>query len=252
MMRAGFLSVALCAVLAPDAHAQMTWTDKAFVNVTVGAQTGSHTVSTSSTFDLYDEKGTVTSSQKVKGGGLFDVSAGYRVRKNLAAGIGYSRTGSKKEASLTALVPDPRVFDQPRAVSAVTPGLKHTENALNLFAAWMVPVTDKVDVGVSAGPSIFFVSQELPTALSVSEPGPSVAQVTTEKSSKTTAGINLGLDVTYMVTQRWGYGWGVGGLLRYTWGSVDLKNASDNLTVGGFQIGAGLRVRLPEKAPTKK
>jgi hypothetical protein len=240
MMKAGFLSLALCAAVAPNAHAQMTWTDKAFVNVTGGAQAGSHTVATSAQFDLYEEQGTVSSSQKVKGGGLFDLSAGYRVTKNLAAGIGFSATGNKADAAITASVPDPRVFDQPRTVSATAPGLKHSEKAVHFFAAWMMPVTDKIDVGISAGPSIFMVKQDLATALSVTEPGPVVNQITTEKSSKTTAGINIGVDVTYLVSKRWG----VGGLARYTWGSVDLKNATDNLTVGGFQIGAGLRLRF--------
>jgi hypothetical protein len=240
MMKAGFLCLVLCAAVAPSAHAQMTWTDKAFVNITGGAQAGSHTVATSATFDLYDEQGTLSSSQKVGGGGLFDVSGGYKVRKNLAAGIGYSWSGSKGDASITALVPDPVFTDQPRNVSASAADLKHTENTIHLFAAWMVPVTDKIDVGISAGPSIFVVSQDLPTALTVTEPGPTVNQITTEKSSKTTVGINIGFDVAYMLNKRWG----VGGLARYTWGSVDLKNATDKLTVGGFQIGAGLRLRL--------
>jgi hypothetical protein len=43
-----------------------------------------------------------------------------------------------------------------------------------------------------------------------------------------------------MVTPRYG----VGGLARYSRGSIDLDNASDSLKVGGFQIGAGLRVRF--------
>jgi hypothetical protein len=240
MMKAGFLSLALCAAVVPKAHAQMTWTDKAFVNVTVGGQAGSHTVATSATFDLYDEQGTLSSSQKVKGGGLFDVSGGYKVRKNLAAGIGFSRMASKADAAITASVPDPRVFDQLRAVSATAPGMKHSENAIHLFGTYMMPVTDKIDVGFSAGPSIFMVKQTLPTGLTVTEPGPAVSQITTEKSSKTTAGVNIGVDVTYLVSKRWG----VGGLARYTWGSVDLKNATDKLTVGGFQIGAGVRLRF--------
>ncbi len=38
---------------------------------------------------------------------------------------------------------------------------------------------------------------------------------------------------------------GVGGIARYTWGSADLDETSDDsLTLGGFQIGAGLRVRF--------
>ena len=240
MMRAGFVSLALCAAVAPSAHAQMTWTDKAFVNVSFGGQVSNHTLDTSTPFDLYEEAGTLTSSQKIGGGGLFDISGGYKVRRNLVAGIGYSKTGDRSDASLTALVPDPAFTDRPRSVSATAADLKHSENVINFFAAYMIPVTDKIDVGVSAGPSIFMVSQELPSGLTVTEPAPTVNQVTVKKSDKTSVGVNFGIDVAYMLNKRWG----VGGLMRYTFGSADFPNSSDKLSVGGFQIGAGLRMRL--------
>jgi outer membrane protein with beta-barrel domain len=240
MMKAGFLCLALCAAVAPNAHAQMTWTDRGFVNVTLGVQAGSHDLATSTTFDLYDEQATVESSQKVKGGGFFDVSAGYKVRRNLVAGIGYSRSGSKSDAAINALIPDPRLFDQLRAASTSATDLKHSENALHLFAAWMVPVTDKIDVAVSAGPTVFFVTQDLPGALAVTEPGPTISDVAVTQADPTTVGLNIGVDVMYLVGKKWG----VGGLARYTWGSVNLDGASDKLTVGGFQIGGGFRMRF--------
>jgi hypothetical protein len=108
------------------------------------------------------------------------------------------------------------------------------------MGVWMVPVTDKVDVGVSFGPSIFFVGQEIPGAITVTEPGPTVSGVTTQKVDKTGAGINLGVDVTYLLTKRVG----IGGLMRYTWGSVDIDGANDSMSVGGFQIGVGGRLRF--------
>jgi hypothetical protein len=239
-MKAGLLCLAMCAAVAPNAQAQMTWTDQIFVNVSGGYQAGSHTLTTNTPFDLYDEQGTVTSSQKVSGGGLFDVSAGYKVWRNLAAGIGYSHTGGSSDANVTALVPDPLVFNQLRTVTASATDLKHSENVIHLTATWMVPVTDKIDVGVSAGPSIFSVKQDLPSAVTVAEPGPTVSTVTIDNVSKTSVGINLGVDVTYLVRK----GMGVGGLARYTRASSDLKGASENLAVGGFQIGGGLRLRF--------
>ncbi len=240
MMKAVVLCLALGAVVAPNAQAQMTWTDQGFVNVTGGAQAGTHALDTSTSFDLYGEKAAVASGQQVKGGGFFDVTAGYKVWRNLAAAIGYSHAGSSSDATITASIPDPRFFDRPRSVTASATGLKHSENVVNLMAVWMVPVTDKVDVGVSAGPSIFSVTQGLPTNVSIVEPGPTVSSVATSDVKKTTAGFNAGVDVTYLVTKRVG----VGGLARYTWGSADLSGASAKLTVGGFQIGGGLRLRF--------
>lgn len=240
MMKAVVLCLAMGVVAVPGAQAQMTWTDQGFVNVTGGAQAGTHALDTSTSFNLYDEKATVASGQQVKGGGFFDVTAGYKVWRNLAAAIGYSHTGSTTDATITANIPDPRVYDKPRSITAAATGLKHSENTINLMGVWMVPVTDKVDVGVSTGPSIFSVTQDLPSNVAVSEPGPAVSSVTTSEVKKTTVGFNAGVDVTYLVTKRVG----VGGLARYTWGSADLSGASAKLTVGGFQIGGGVRLRF--------
>jgi hypothetical protein len=239
-MKAGLLCLAMCAAMAPKAEAQMTWTDQVFVNISGGYQAGSDTLTTNTPFELYDEQGTVSSSQKVSGGGLFDISAGYKVWRNLAAGVGFSHTGGSSDATVTALVPDPLVFNQLRTVTSSATDLKHSENVIHLTATWMVPVTDKIDVGVSAGPAIFRVTQDLPSAVTVTEPGPTVSAVTIDSVTKTSVGIDIGVDVTYLVTKTMG----VGGLARYTRASSDLTGASDSATVGGFQIGGGLRIRF--------
>jgi outer membrane protein with beta-barrel domain len=218
----------------------MQWTDKGYVSISGGIQAGSHSLDTSSTFSLYDENATVSSNQKVKGGGFFDLGGAYRVwGKNLLAGISYSRTSSKSDVAITGAIPDPIVTDSPRTVTTSQSGARHVENAIHLAAIWMMPVADKIDVGVFAGPSIFNINQDAVSNLAVSEPGPTVSAPLT-KVSKTTAGINLGVDVQYMLAKKWG----VGGLARYSWGSANIADGGKKLTVGGFQIGAGARYRF--------
>lgn len=234
------LCVAICAAFAPAAHAQMTWTDQGFVNVSIGVQGGSRTLQANTTFPLYDEEAVVQTSQEVGGGFLFEVSGGWKVWRNLAIGLGFTRTSSQADATVSGQIPDPVFFDQPRPVTASASDLGHSETAVNISAVWMIPVTDKVDVALVGGPTIFSVNQDIPGSLTISEPGPTVSQVTVNSPSESAVGIHLGVDVTYMVTPRFG----VGGLARFTRGSVDLEGASDSLTVGGFQIGAGLRVRF--------
>jgi hypothetical protein len=229
-----------CAMVAPNVHAQMKWTDKGFANVSAGAQAGSHTLATSTSFDLYDEKAQVDSTQKVKGGALFDITGGYRVWRNLAAAIGYSRASSKANASVAASIPDPVFTDRNRAITVSAPNLKHTEQAIHLMGVYMLPVTDKIDVGVSFGPTIFMVKQDIPGTLTIAEPGPTVSALATDSSKKTAVGANFGVDVTYLLTKKIG----IGGLARYTAGSVDLPGATKSLTVGGFQIGVGARYRF--------
>ena len=233
----------VASVLVPaSAVAQMTWTDKGYVSVSVGAQAGSHTLTTAPAFRLYDEDGSLTTSQKVGGGGFFDLSGGYKVWRNMLVAVGVSHSGSSKDIAITAQVPDPADFDRLRSVNAALPGAKHSENAVHFSAVWMVPVTDKIDVGISAGPSIFMVKQTLATGLAISEPGPTVTGVVSAKSNKSAGGVNLGVDVTYLLTKNKKIGAGV--LARYTGGSVKLPDAAKSLTVGGFQFGVGVRYRF--------
>jgi opacity protein-like surface antigen len=245
MIKAGCVSFVLCVVAAAPASAQMTWTDKAFLNVNFGVQEGSHTLDTSSTFGLYGETGTLTTTQPIDGGALFDIGAGYRVWKNLAVGLGYSRVQSDGDVTLEANIPDPNFFDRARGVTGVASNAEHAEHAIHLQGTWVMPVTDKMDVAFSFGPTIFMVSQDIATGISVAEPTPTISSTTITRQDKTTVGINLGADVNYFFRPRIGAGL----LVRYTTGSVDLAPedgslAVDSLSVGGFQVGVGLRVRF--------
>lgn len=240
MTKAGIL--VLCLGAAPQlASAQtMQWTDKGYVGVNGGVQVGSHNLDTNATFSLYDETATVTSSQTIKGGGFFDIGGGYRVwGKNLLAGVTFVHTSSDTNVSINASIPDPVFFDRPRTVTGSQSGAKHSENVVHLNAIWMIPVANKMDVGVFAGPSVFMVKQDAITTLTVTEPSPTVTAPLTEVK-KTTVGFNLGADLQYMVTKKWG----VGGVARYSWGSAKITGGTKNLTVGGFEIGAGARLRF--------
>ena len=108
-----------------------------------------------------------------------------------------------------------------------------------ITGTWMVPLTTKFDVGVAFGPAFFSMTQDFPTSVTVTEPGPTIDQANGE-ISESGVGFHFGVDGTYLVTPRIG----VGALLRYTYGSVDIDGAADNLTVGGFQIGVGVRFRF--------
>jgi hypothetical protein len=240
LKKTAVLCLAFCALAAPRAHAQMKWTDKGFANINIGGQSGSHDVETTTTFVVYDEDAQVTTTQKTGGGFLFDMNGGYKVWNNLVAAVGYTFMSDSTDGAVTASIPHPDVVGQPRIVTATAANLSHSEHAINFMGVWMVPVTDKVDVGISFGPTIFIVKQELPDTIMFTEPAPTVTGITKKDVSKTTGGINMGVDVTYLLNKKMG----VGGILRYTWGSVDLEGAKDSLTVGGFQIGIGGRYRF--------
>ena len=240
LMSVGALAFCVCAAPRPASAQTMQWTDKGYVSVNLGYQAGSHDLNASSTFPLYDETATVASNLKAGSGPLFDIGGAYLVwGKNLLAGVAYSRISSTSDGTAIGSIPDPIVTDSPRAVTLPLSGARHVENAIHLDAIWMMPVAEKIDVGIFAGPTIFNVSHDTIGSLNVTEPGPSVTAPLV-KVSKTTVGINLGADVQYMITKKWG----VGGIARYSFGSARIVEGSDRLSVGGFQIGGGARMRF--------
>ena len=234
------LSLVLTVGFAPAAHAQMKWTDKGFVNVNFGVQAPSQSFTSETNPEIYGEPASIRASQDVAGGGFFDIAGGYKVWSNLVVGLGFTHVGSTADMNVNADIPDLIGFDTPRPITTTIPDAKHSQNSIHLMGTWMVPVTDKVDVGVQFGPTIFLVSQDVPGIPTIQEPGPTITSFPIEKQDKTTVGFHLGVDMAYMVTPRYGAGL----LLRYTWGSADIAGASDSVTVGGLQIGGGLRVRF--------
>ncbi len=240
---AAILALCLCAAPRMVSAQTMQWTDKGYATVNGGAQVGSHNLDSSSTFSLYDETATVTTSQKVKGGGFFDIGGAYRVwGNNLLAGVSFSHTASDSSVTLNASVPDPIVFDKPRTVASSQGGAKHTENVVHLAAIYMIPVAAKLDVGIFGGPSIFAAKQDTVGTLTVSEPGPTVA-APLSRVSKTAVGGNFGVDVQYLLGKVGGKPLGVGVLARYSVAKASFGN-TNKVTLGGFQIGAGARIRF--------
>ena len=185
---------------------QLSWTDKAFASVNFGGQAPSRSLSATTTPDIYGEPASFASTQDVGGGAFFDISGGYKIWQNLAVGIGVTHVGSKADLTVNASIPDPLFFDQPRLVTTSLPNAKHSQTAINLTGTWVMPITDKIDVGYQFGPSIFLVSQDLPGVPTISEPGPTIASLPVDSVDKTTIGIHFGVDVTYMITPRYGVG----------------------------------------------
>lgn len=239
IMLATGVAFSLSTAQSSDAQ-QLTWTDNAFVTVNFGGQAPSRTLNTTTSPDIYGEPASFVTSQDVGGGAFFDIAGGYKIWHNLAVGIGVTHVGSKADLAVNASIPDPLVFDQPRLVTTSVADAKHSQTGINLTGTWVMPITDKIDIGYQFGPTIFLVSQDVPGVPTISEPGPTITSLPLASVDKTTVGIHFGVDVSYMITPRYG----VGGIARYTWGSADLTGADASVTLGGFQIGAGVRVRF--------
>lgn len=224
---------------ATPALAQMQWADRAFVNISAGIQTGVPDVTSVQAFTLYEEEGSLTSSLDLKNGLLLDGQVGYRLTRNLAVGAVLTFIQGKSDAEILGSIPDPVFFSSPRAASASATGLTRREIWFAPTAVWMVPITDRIQVSVSGGPAVVQLAQELPTAVAVAEPGPTLSDATVTSLTGTGFGFVVGADARYMVTDRFG----LGALARFASAAVDLGNDTD-VDVGGFQFAGGLRIRF--------
>jgi hypothetical protein len=246
-MKTALLALGLTIASVHEAAAQMQWTDKIFVNVNLGVQVGGPDAGMQTQFVVYDEPASFDGEMNLGSEPIFvDLAGGYRVTSNLAVAFGYVNYNTETDVTGTARIPHPLITDAPRAVNVTAPGVGHNSNIFNFSAVWMWPYTDQIDFAFYAGPSIIAVSQDVVSGLTIApEPGPDysnpmVSSVDVTEQSKTSFGIHFGVDGAYMVNERYGVGAGI----RYVWGSADIEGLTDSLTLGGFQIVGGLRVRF--------
>ena len=250
MMRIVLTLVAILGVAETGVLAQsLPWEDKVFINIGGGVQTGGSDFTSRVSFQIYDETANFDEPHPVGAGGLFDVSGGVRLWRNFGVGVGYTRFSDSTGVTLSGSVPHPLFFNALRPASAQAVGLDRSESAVHFQAIWMIVVSDKIDIALSAGPSVYSVTQDIVNSVTIQE-GPApfdvVAGATTRRGEVGDRGLgyNVGADVTYRVTKRFG-----GGLfLRYAGASLTLPGPSGRAVhssdAGGFQIGIGLRARF--------
>ena len=228
------------ALAAPDAKAQVAPppANVGFLNVNAGAQPQRRILKTSVSFPLHDETATMTTDQGIGNGPVFDIAGGFRVWRALAIGIGFSFFSDTGNSTVVATIPHPLFFGQSKPVNKTASGLEHSERAVHLQAVWFIPVTDKIDVALSVGPSFIRVKQQLVSSATVPV-GTQDVNVVVNTQEETAHGANIGFDGSYLFTRRFGAGL----FIRYAGGSVDVPGAGD-LRVGGLQAGLGARVRF--------
>ena len=167
-----------------------------------------------------------------------DVSAGVRVFRNLAVGVGVTSLSTAGNTAFRSWVPDPVVgnrFEPGDASRAFT----HRQTGYHVQATWVIPVGGAVDIALFGGPSFFELREESAGEVAlfgIADPG--------HDATTTAVGGNAGVDITV----RFGPYVGVGAQIGWTGASalVDLpwRDESQPITLGGVQAGGGLRLRF--------
>lgn len=227
-----------CALaVSSNATAQTQDAPRAFVDINGAAQTQTRSISSSASIPLYGETAVVNTTQAIDSGGLFDISAGYRFLPSLGAAVGVSVFSRKGDGAISASIPSPVVFNRPLAVSASASGLEHKETGTHLMVVYFIPLTNQIDVSVSAGPSFFKLTQGLVSATIPT--GTQSLSVATQNETASATGVNIGASINYLFAARYG----VGVFARYAGATADLPTAGE-LKVGGTHIGGGFRLRF--------
>lgn len=248
-------ALALCVI--PTGAAAQTTTPlggRLIVSINAAGQPGTDNLTSSRSFEAYPglegpgETATVVTEQEIKTGNrLIDFGAAYRVNGPFGVGVAFTSFSTARGATMQGSLPHPLLFNQHRAFTLSIPELEHKQRAVHLQAVAFIPFIENVDFMVSAGPTFFTVTQGFATFSDFSEVGLPFTDVnithTVSTRKESTVGFNVGADAMYSITRMIG----LGGMVRYTRGTVDF-NIADGQTVslkaGNVQAGAGLRIRF--------
>ena len=92
------------------ARAQDELVPTGFINIDAGAQPQRQTITATNSFPLYDETATVTVTQRIRNGAVYDVSGGMRIAHNLAAGVGFSQFGRDRHRDRHRVDSEPEIL----------------------------------------------------------------------------------------------------------------------------------------------
>ena len=153
------------------AGAQSLVSERVFISVNGLFQVTSNDFDDSETIRVNDENGSIDTDYDEGGGFAFDVSGGVVVWRNLAVGAGLTRYSTSTPTTITAQIPHPFFFNQPRTLAGEFEG-DRSELAVHIQAKWLVPVNDKFVVAIFGGPSFFQVEQTIVTDFDYTESYP--------------------------------------------------------------------------------
>jgi hypothetical protein len=170
-----------------------------------------------------------------------------RLVGGFGVGVAVSSATSKKDADVSAAIPNPFFFKMPRTIAGIAPDQQRSELVTHVHGIYTLHPARRVDLALSAGPSFFHVRQDVVTDVSFVDTYPFDAPVFTAATSlRVTAtdavGFNAGADVGMKLARHAG----LGASVRFSKASVSLTMPNSTNTVsmdvGGTQLAGGVRV----------
>jgi hypothetical protein len=219
------------------------WPEKFWVSVSGGVEPAPGGFTDTFRLPLYTEQEQVAVDYRGRTGALVAAGGGCRVWKRLALGIGVTHYSGRAPAGVDARLPHPFFDNQFREVSGTVDATR-SETGAHFLIGWMVPLTDRLRLILTAGPSAIGVRQTLVTDVRFAETFPfDTAEFTgaeTRNATNTAIGFNAGADVFWMFTRRLG----AGALVQFSHARAKTRAGDHSVSVdaGGAQAAAGLRI----------
>ena len=173
----------------------------------------------------------------------------------MAVGVGITAVNRSTTTTVTGSLPNPLYLNRPISLSGGFDA-KNSQVGIHLQVAWVVPMPPKMQLVLFGGPSIFSVTQTIVESQGIGlssaypfESG-SISSAKTTDAKTTAYGFGAGADVSYFFSRTIG----VGGLVRFTRAAASFPVSDQpdvEMDAGGFQVGAGLRVRIPSPKAAK-
>ena len=198
-------------------------------------------------FQEFVETGSVETRFEAKSALGLDATIGIRLWRNVGAAVGFTTyaPGSRDDTGgeVTASIPHPFEFNRQREVSGAA-GLRRKETAIHASLLYFIPVNDRVQAVIGAGPTFFQAEQSFVQRVQYDHVYPydtaTFRGVDHDNESASGVGFNASLDITWRFARRFG----AGGIIRYAQASLPFTPGERTVTVdvGGLQAGLGVRV----------
>jgi len=220
---------------------------RGFISANGGYRATSTDFADSIVITRYVEQGSIDASYLVDKGPQLDIAGGARLWRSLGGGVAVTRFSKSGPAGVIARIPHPFFFNQLRSVEGEAEGLTHEELGVHLQVMAMLPVGQRLSVVVFGGPSLFRITRGLIDDVQYDDQYPydsaTFTAAGTSNTSATKLGFHAGADVGYFFARNVG----VGGVIRFSGATMNLDTSDGNtvaVDAGGFQAGAGLRLRF--------
>ena len=227
------------------AHAQAA-SDRVVIGANAAYQAGTSDVSNTVSFTANAERASFSSKFPVKPGPAFDVSGRIRVVKNFGIGIAYTSFSASGSADVTAQIPHPFFFNQPRNITGQS-SLERKETAIHVRATISSRPGPKFQITAFAGPTFFSLKQGLIDGVSYTDAYPydtaTFTSATVKQISQSKTGFGAGVDLAYYFSRNLGIG-ATASIAKTTITATASDNSTVSINVGGTIAGIGLRLRF--------